>query len=229
MSLTTAEISQFFSPDWFGPGLVDDLLIAHLRDNFSEADDRSPEHYRWRAFTLVLKQRRPAAEPLLRQLLRLAEIDTDPSLRDSMAITLLSTPECPASLASGTGFDDPRIQSLVRARVERESLSRPIPEGDWLLVTADICRDGGSFEATVRCSAKQVSLLLTVLSQPSPDGGRHGGLFATNGSDPTPMTFLSTREEERGWARALSSASGGTTESAERAREMAAILSNRAG
>lgn len=43
------------------------------------------------------------------------------------------------------------------------------------------------------------------------------------------MTFLSTRDEERGWARALCAASGGTTESAQRARELAAILSNRAG
>ncbi len=229
MSLTAAEISQFFSLDWFGPGLVDALLVAHLRDNFSEADERSPEHYRWRAFVLLLKQGRPASEPLLRQLLHLAASESDPSLRDSMAITLLSTPECPANLASGTSFDEPRIRSLVRARIERESLLRPTPEGDWILVTADICRDGGSYEATLRCGTKQVSLFLPVLSPPPSDGARHGGLFATNGSDPTPMTFLAARDEESAWARAIGAAGGGTTDSARRAREMAAILSRRTG
>lgn len=229
MSLTAAEISLFFSPEWFAPGLVDYLLVAQLRDNVSETDDRSPDHCRWRAFTLLLKRGRPAAEALLRELLHLAAIDADPSLRVRMAITLLSTPECPASLALGTRFDDPRIQSLVRGRIERESLSRPIPEGDWILVTADICRDGGSYEATVKSGTRQVSLVLPVLSLPSPDGGRHGSLFATNGSDPTPMTFHCTREEERGWARALCATTGGTTDSGRRAREMAAILFQRAG
>ncbi len=228
MSLSAAEISQFFTEGWFAPGLVDRLLIAGLHDNFCEADDRSPEHYRWRAFTILLRQRRPASEALLHQLLGLAEIDPDPSLRDSMAITLLSLPECPIGLVSGTSFNEPGIQALVSARRLRTSASRPLPDGDWTLVTADICRDGGSYEATLRRENQDVSLLLSLAPQTSATGARHGALFATNGSDPTPMEFLATPREERGWALALGSAAATAPWAAERAKELVAILLERA-
>jgi hypothetical protein len=207
-------------------------MLRELSENFSESDDRRPEHYRWRAFLKILRSR-PLSHEAFSRLFSVIAVDPDPSLRESMAIALLSLPECPASLALPAGLDPERLRDLAERRKARELRTKLAPEGrSWTLLGGDIWRDGGSLSAVLSFGRGAVSLWLQVLAREDPRHEvAHGQLFLSNGTDPTILQFLLSPAEEPGWSLALAAAARESKDSlaAGHARSMAAVLQKRAG
>ena len=84
-----------FTPTWYTLGIATTERLAALRAIWARGEDRSPEHYRWRAFKEFLTERRPLPPPLAEALYDLGASDTDRAMGESMMHEIVSLPECP--------------------------------------------------------------------------------------------------------------------------------------
>lgn len=114
--MTTEDPPFAFSAAWFSLGLVTSEQVARYRAEWDRGEDQHPEHYRWRAFTEFVAERRPLAPEVVRALYTLGAADPDRPMGEAMMHRVLELAECPpdvlgAGAASG-------VRHLVRA-VER--------------------------------------------------------------------------------------------------------------
>ncbi|QWP75274.1 hypothetical protein J5226_16790 [Lysobacter sp. K5869] len=89
-----------FSAPWFELGVVTPAQLQGFRKEWSEGDDHSPEHYRWRAFTAFLDERRPLAPDTVAALYSLGAADVDRAMGEAMMHRLVELPECPEHVVS---------------------------------------------------------------------------------------------------------------------------------
>ena len=104
----TVEDSSFgFSAAWHALGIATPARLAALRAEWDRGEDRSPEHYRWRAFEQFLREeRRPLDPEVVAALYQLGAEDADFAMGQAMMHRVVELPECPervlvAAAASG--------------------------------------------------------------------------------------------------------------------------------
>ncbi len=106
-----------FTEPWFTLGIVTPARLAELRAIWDEGEDRSIEHYRWRAFTAFLDERRPLRAELAAALYRLGERDADHAMGASMMHRIVALPDCPAEvLAAAKRSGRRHLERLVERR-----------------------------------------------------------------------------------------------------------------
>jgi hypothetical protein len=84
-----------FTPAWYTLGIATPDRLAVLQATWARGEDRSPEHYRWRAFKEFLTERRPLPPPLAGALYDLGAADADRAMGESIMHEIVSLPECP--------------------------------------------------------------------------------------------------------------------------------------
>jgi len=84
-----------FTAAWYTLGIVTPARVAELEQIWAHSDDKSPEHYRWRAFQDFLRQRRPLSPPLGLALYELGATDADIAMGESIMHAIAALPECP--------------------------------------------------------------------------------------------------------------------------------------
>ena len=105
-----------FSARWYALGVVTPERLAALRTIWDAGEDRSPEHYRWRAFREFVAERRPLAPESAAELYALGAEDRDRPMGEAMMHAILELPECPAEVMAAAHASG--IRHLIRA-VER--------------------------------------------------------------------------------------------------------------
>ena len=114
--MTPEELPFEFSPEWFALGLVTPERLAALRAEWERGEDRSPEHYRWRAFVAFLAERRPVSPELASALYELGARERDRATGEAMMHRVVDLAECPEAVLAAAAASGRR--HLVRA-VER--------------------------------------------------------------------------------------------------------------
>src|SRR6476469_2403077 len=84
-----------FTAVWYTLGIVTPARVAELEQIWAHSDDKSPEHYRWRAFQDFLHQRRPVSPQLALALYEVGATDADISVGESIMHAIAALPECP--------------------------------------------------------------------------------------------------------------------------------------
>jgi hypothetical protein len=105
----------------------------------------------------------------------------------------------------------------------------PNDAGPWILESADILRDGGSYVATLVRGTRTVTLLLRVKPWDKPGHVEYGPLYVTAGQQFQPRGARVPPLGERRWCDALSEGLANTSSSScvERARELIERLDSR--
>jgi hypothetical protein len=106
------------SDPWFALGVVTPARLATMRVCWEQGEDRSPEHYRWRAFCDFLAEARPLDAVTIEALYRLASEDPDRAMGESMMHRLVELPECPETIvavAEASGLAH-LVKAVVRHR-----------------------------------------------------------------------------------------------------------------
>lgn len=85
-----------FTPGWFTLGLVNDALLATLRQEWSRGEDDNPEHYRYDVFSRFMDEHPVLATEVAIALWELAEHDRD--LCWTIRTRLVQRRDCPAEL-----------------------------------------------------------------------------------------------------------------------------------
>ena len=120
----SSEHSPFgFTDRWYALGIVTPEREAELRAEWAREEDRSPEHYRWRAFTAFLEERRrdgaqlPPA--LAAALYALGARDGDHAMGEAMMHRIVALPECPADVDAAARATGIRHMASARERRRR--------------------------------------------------------------------------------------------------------------
>lgn len=105
----------------------------------------------------------------------------------------------------------------------------PNDAGPWILESADILRDGGSYVATLVRGTRTVTLLLQVKPRDEPGHVEYGHLYVTAGHHFEPRGARVPPIGERRWCDALAEGLATTSSSScvERARELIEKLASR--
>ncbi|HKT07083.1 MAG TPA: hypothetical protein VJR24_04225, partial [Gemmatimonadaceae bacterium] len=88
------------SAPWFSLGVVTPERLAAMREEWARGEDRSPEHYRWRAFCAFLNERRPIAHDVAQALYDLGARDADRAMGEAIMHRVIELPECPEPLVA---------------------------------------------------------------------------------------------------------------------------------
>jgi hypothetical protein len=107
---------------WFDLGVVTASRLAEIRAEWARGEDRSPEHYRWRAFTAFLEERRPLGPQLAAALYELGATDPGRAMGESMMHRIIALPECPRSVIDVAATSGHR--HLLKVLERRSSGSR---------------------------------------------------------------------------------------------------------
>jgi len=111
---------------WFTLGVVTPERLASMRDEWERAEDRNPEHYRWRAFVAFLDERRPLEPHMAAALYVLGERDSDQAMGSSIMDTIVRLPECPEEVLHAAAASGRRhlVRLVERRRGDQSSTSR---------------------------------------------------------------------------------------------------------
>ena len=113
----THEDSPFqLSPAWFVLGLVAPARLAAMRAEWERGEDRSPEHYRWRAFCAYVSEARPLSPDVAAALYRLGADDPDRAMGEAMMHRVVELPECPESVVAAAEASGSRHFAKAAAR-----------------------------------------------------------------------------------------------------------------
>jgi hypothetical protein len=92
------ETSFQFTPRWYALGIATQQRVAALEAIWADSEDRSPEHYRWRAFKEFLAEQRPLGRSLAVALYDLGAEESDRAMGESIMHEIVSLPECPTEV-----------------------------------------------------------------------------------------------------------------------------------
>ena len=111
----TVEDAPFeFSAAWYALGVVTPEVLVALRAEWDRGEDRSPEHYRWRAFERFVREaRRPLAPDVVAALYRLGASDGDRPMGEAIMHRVVELPECPPDVIAGVAASG--VRHLMRA------------------------------------------------------------------------------------------------------------------
>ena len=124
-----------FSSEWFKLGIITNGMLEIMQTEYDLAEDKHPEHYRWRAFDHFLKSTKLSEEQVI-DLYNLVKADPDRAMADSMINRILSQyewfsepldskdKECIAKQYSEAERDNLRLAVLKKFY----SLDDPTPE-----------------------------------------------------------------------------------------------------
>jgi len=110
-----------FTAPWFALGLVTETRLAELLAEWARGEDRSTEHYRWRAFTAFLAEHRPLPPDTAVALYDLGAADDDRAMGEAMMHTIIRLPECPGSLVAIAASSG--VRHLERAAAHHDPAS----------------------------------------------------------------------------------------------------------
>ncbi len=102
-----------FSPPWFSLGIVTPTRLAEFRGEWERGEDRSPEHYRWRAFRAFVNEARPFSQAMAEALYALGASDPDRAMGEAMMHKVVELPECPEVLVEAAATSG--VRHLARA------------------------------------------------------------------------------------------------------------------
>jgi len=106
-----------FSQEWIDLGIVSQATLKQIEAEWLTSDDRSPEHYRWRAF-LRFMQLQISLDPIVaRRLYQLGARDSDASMGGSMMAHVLRRKDCPEDLLRDAAVSDEKF--LRKIALER--------------------------------------------------------------------------------------------------------------
>lgn len=107
-----------FTEAWFELGIIDKPLLDILCVRWHESGDHSPEHYRWRAFTLFVLRVSPLSAELATALYDLGAAEVDPAMGGSMMRSVIQMPNCPVELLQRAfASDHPHLVRIARRRL----------------------------------------------------------------------------------------------------------------
>jgi hypothetical protein len=87
-----------FNATWYVLGIATPERLAALQAEWECGEDRSPEHYRWRAFREFLAANRPLTERVATAIFHLGANDVDHAMGAAIMHEVVALPECPQAI-----------------------------------------------------------------------------------------------------------------------------------
>ncbi|MBC8137299.1 MAG: hypothetical protein H8F28_15575 [Fibrella sp.] len=114
------ELPLGFSPKWIELGIVTGEEIRQTVERFEASDDKSEEHYRWRAFKKFLASTPSLPAEMICALYHLGEQDADFGMGTAMMFDIVGLPGCPSDIIDLAVADTGR-EALAKSALSRIS------------------------------------------------------------------------------------------------------------
>jgi hypothetical protein len=116
-----------YSPMWLEYGLIDEELLREQSNQFDTSHDKHTEHYRYKAFQAFLSQRSTLDDVMLDTYIHLAQLDEDPTMRESALILLVRHPHLTETQLARLGKHPAFASLVVQGSIQRIRALRNLP------------------------------------------------------------------------------------------------------
>jgi len=107
---------------WMELGVISPEQLRELKAAYVTGNDPHPEHYRWRAFKLFLRNHAVLDEATARSLYEVGRNDPDHSMGGSMMADILRRADCPLSLIESTAQSDiPFLRKIALEQLQKRA------------------------------------------------------------------------------------------------------------
>ncbi|MDQ3706356.1 MAG: hypothetical protein M3437_14300 [Chloroflexota bacterium] len=119
-----------YSPMWLEYGLIDEELLRQQSNQFDASHDKHTEHYRYKAFQSFLDRRAILDDVSLDMYIHLAQLDEDPTMRQSALILLVRYPHLTETQLARLGKHPAFASLVVQRSIRRIRALRKLPPTD---------------------------------------------------------------------------------------------------